>query len=368
MVLTAPPDIFGEEPQNQSPPFSGRNLYETDPLLVALSSQMPDAVRAELKTLGASLGSADSFQLADLANKNKPTLKTHDQRGRRIDRIEFHPAYHALMRRGVAAGLQGSIWDADKAADDAGIKHQSRALRFYMTAEVECGHLCPLTMTNAAPAAFRHNGQLVQDWLPRIRSRQYDPGQKPMSQKTGVTIGMAMTEKQGGTDIRTNVTEAERTNTELWLVSGHKWFMSAPMCDAFLVLAQTQNGLSCFFLPRFLPDGSRNRIRLQRLKDKLGNISNASSEVEFHRAGAFLVGAEGHGIRTILDMVTLTRLDCALASAGMMRSALAHAVNHSRARKVFDKALIDQPLATHVMADLALDCAAATVLSFRLAE
>jgi len=368
MELPPDTDVFGNEPKNQSSPFIGYNLFESDPLIVAMSSDMSESVRSGFFELGKGLGSADSFQLAALANKHKPVLKTHDERGKRVDAVEFHPAYHALMRRGVTNGLQGSVWDEDKGELERDVHHQARAIRFYLTAQVECGHLCPLTMTNAAPAALRHNPTLASEWLPRIRSRQYDPAQKAAHLKSGVTVGMAMTEKQGGSDVRANVTRATRHTDDVWTITGHKWFMSAPMCDAFLVLAQTTSGLSCFFMPRYLPDGRLNNLRLQRLKDKMGNISNASSEVEFHGAGAYLIGAEGHGIRTILDMVTLTRLDCALASAGMMRSALAHAVHHARQRYVFDTPLIKQPLAVRVMADMALDCAAATVLSLRLAE
>ena len=367
MVLETPTDVYGETPQNQSPPYSGRDLFSTDPLLVAMASNFSDAARQSFKRLGTSLGSADSFHLAALANKNPPVLKTHDERGKRIDRVEYHPSYHALMRRSVTEGLHGSVWE-DSNARDAGHHHQARAIRFFLTAQVECGHLCPLTMTNAAPAALRHNPLLAQDWVPLIRSRTYDSSQKPAQNKTSVTIGMAMTEKQGGTDVKANLTYAQRVGGDLWRINGHKWFMSAPMSDAFLVLAQTDSGLSCFLVPRFLPNGEANKLRLQRLKDKLGNNSNGSSEVEFHGAGAFLIGAEGHGLRTILDMVTLTRLDCAVGSAGLMRTALGHAVHHTRHRGVFGKYLIDQPLAARVMADLALDGAAATVLSLRLAE
>lgn len=361
-------DVFGEEPQNQSTPFAGRNLFDSDPLLVAMSSGMSAPVRSGLFDLGGVLGAADSFHLAALANKNKPVLRTHNEYGKRLDSVEFHPSYHALMRRGVTNGLQGSVWDDDRDAVEADVHHQARAIRFYLTSQVECGHLCPLSMTNAAPAALRHNPALARDWLPRIRSRHYDSTHRPAHLKNGVTIGMAMTEKQGGTDIGANVTQAVRQSGDVWSLTGHKWFMSAPMCDAFLVLAKTPNGLSCFFMPRYLPDGRLNNIRLLRLKDKMGNISNASSEVEFHDAGAYLIGAEGHGARTIFEMVTLTRLDCALASAGMMRSALAHVVHHARERHVFGAPLIEQPLAVRVMADMALDCAAATVLSLRLAE
>lgn len=362
-------DVFGNEPLNQSPPYTGRNLFATDPLLVALSGNLSPAAQKDFIKIGDALGTAESFQLADLANRNKPILKTHNERGKRIDRVEFHPSYHALLRRGVSYGLQGSVWEEPTANKmDVGHHHQARAVRFFLTSQVECGHLCPLTMTNAAPAALRHSPRLAADWLPKVKNRTYDSTHKSPFEKKGITFGMGMTEKQGGTDVRANLTRAQAVNSDLWSITGHKWFLSAPMSDAFLVLAQAPGGLSCFLIPRMLPDGKMNNLRFQRLKDKLGNSSNASSEVEFNGTLGFLIGADGHGIRTILEMATLTRLDCAVASAGIMRSSLAHAVHHARHRSSFQKKLIDQPLQTRVLADLALDCGAATVLSMRLAE
>jgi putative acyl-CoA dehydrogenase len=236
-----------------------------------------------------------------------------------------------------------------------------------MTAQVECGHLCPMTMTNAAVAAIAHAPSVAEVWLPKVKARKYDAAQRPMADKAGVTFGMGMTEKQGGSDVGANTTRAEPADNA-WRITGHKWFLSAPASDAFLVLAQAKEGLTCFLMPRFLPDGSRNNIRFMRLKDKLGNRSNASSEAEFDRALAWQIGEAGRGIPTIIDMVTLTRLDCAIASAGIMRIAFAEAVHHARHRKAFGALIIDQPLMTRVLADMALDTCAAAALTFRLAE
>ena len=352
---------------NQTPPYAGRNLFTGDPVLrSALDALLDPQTEEDLTRAGAYWGSQDALEMARLANTNTPTLRTHDAQGRRLDTVEFHPAYHALMRRSVEGGLHCSAWDRDQML--TGRRHALRGARLYMTAQGECGHICPMTMTNAATAALRAAPELMEIWLPRITSRRYDHRFLPPEQKAGVTIGMGMTEKQGGTDVRANTTSATRSGNGMWEVTGHKWFFSAPMCDAFLVLAQTQAGPTCFLMPRFLPDGSVNRIRIQRLKDKLGNRSNASSEVEFHGAGAWLVGEEGHGVRTILEMVTLTRLDCALASAGQMRAALGEAVHHARHRQVFGAKLIDQPMMTRVLADMTLDVAAATALTMRLAR
>jgi putative acyl-CoA dehydrogenase len=270
------------------------------------------------------------------------------------------------MRRSVGAGLHSSIWDAS--GEEASVRTVARAARLYLTAQVECGHICPMTMTNASVAALAHAPALANDWLPKIRARQYDSSQRPAAEKAGVTLGMGMTEKQGGSDVSANLTHAEDLRDGTYRITGHKWFLSAPMSDAFLVLAQAVPGISCFLVPRFLPDGTRNGIRLMRLKDKLGNRSNASAEVEFYEAIGWPVGEPGRGVQTIIDMVTLTRLDCAVASAGLMRIALAEAAHHARHRKVFGMMLVDQPLMTRVIADMALDAVAAAALAFRLAE
>jgi putative acyl-CoA dehydrogenase len=354
------------EVTNQPPPLTGTNAWRGDPLLVQIGEEFSEPVRKELDAHGRFVMSQEAQDLARLANTETPKLRTHDRQGRRIDLVEFHPAYHALMRRGVASGLHSSIWE--NSPQEAGRRHQVRAARFYLTAELEAGHLCPLTMTSASLAALMANTKLFREWAPRITSRKYDQSQKPPVQKSGLTLGMGMTEKQGGTDVRANTTRAERAGGGFYRITGHKWFMSAPMSDAFLVLAVAGEGLTCFLVPRILGDGSGNGFRFQRLKDKLGNRSNASSEVEFEASIGEPVGDLGAGIRTIMDMVTLTRLDCAVASAALMRAGLAEAVHHCRHRQVFGSSLIEKPLMQRVLADMALDVAGATALAFRLAR
>ncbi|RRH99208.1 DNA alkylation response protein [Mesorhizobium tamadayense] len=351
---------------NQPPPLTGGNAWRGDPLLIQLAERFSDSVRKDLDGLGRFVMTHEAQELARLANTDTPKLRTHDRQGRRIDLVEFHPAYHALMRRSVAGGLHSSVWENGDA--EIGRRHQVRAARFYLTAELETGHLCPITMTSASLAALMASPKLFREWAPRVTTRKYDQSQKPPVQKTGLTLGMGMTEKQGGTDVRANVTRAERTGSGFYRLTGHKWFMSAPMSDAFLVLGQVPEGLSCFLVPRILGDGSGNGFRFQRLKDKLGNRSNASSEVEFVNAIGEMVGEPGAGVKTIMDMVTLTRLDCAVASSAIMRAGLAEAVHHTRHRQVFGTNLVDQPLMQRVLADMALDVAAATALSFRLAR
>lgn len=354
------------EVTNQPPSTAGGNAWRNDPLLVQITEPLTDTVKRDLDGLGRFVLSVEAQDLARLANAETPKLKTHDRQGRRTDLVEFHPAYHALMRRSVASGLHSSIWE--NGDTETGQRHQARAARFYLTAQLECGHLCPITMTSASLAALMSSPRLFREWAPRVTTRKYDQSQKPPVEKQGLTLGMGMTEKQGGTDVRANTTRAERAGGSLYRLTGHKWFMSAPMSDAFLMLGQTSEGLSCFLVPRILGDGTNNGLRFQRLKDKLGNRSNASSEVEFAGTIGELIGEAGAGVKTIMDMVTLTRLDCALASSAIMRAGLAEAVNHTRHRQVFGKALADQPLMTRVLADLALDVAATTALSFRLAR
>jgi putative acyl-CoA dehydrogenase len=346
--------------------MTGMSAWRTDPLLMQLGENFPESARKELDLLGRFVRTHEAQDLARLANTEVPKLKTHDRFGQRLDQVEYHPAYHALMRRSIAQGIHSSVWESGNS--EAGQRHQIRGARFYMTAGLECGHLCPITMTSAALAALMANQELFAQWAPLVTARRYDQLHKPISQKLGVTIGMGMTEKQGGTDVRANTTRAEPAGDGMWKLTGHKWFMSAPMCDGFLMLAQAGEGLSCFLVPRILEDGSANRLHFQRLKDKLGNRSNASSEVEIDGALAWMVGEPGGGIRTIMDMVTLTRLDCALGNSGIMRAALAEAVHHTRYRKVFGTLLIDQPLMQRVLADMALDVAAATALAIRLAR
>ncbi|HZC96787.1 MAG TPA: acyl-CoA dehydrogenase family protein, partial [Bradyrhizobium sp.] len=299
-----------------------------------------------------------------LANENPPKLRTFDARGVRRDVVEFHPAYHELMAHSAHAGVHNSTWNAE-GKPAGGAAEVVRAAKFYMAAQVETGHLCPITMTRASVAALTAEPDLLARTMPVIATRAYDPSFAPWPTKRGMTLGMGMTEKQGGTDVRSNMTRAVRDG-DAYRITGHKWFMSAPMCDAFLVLAQADEGLSCFFLPRFAPDGSINAVHFQRLKDKLGNRSNASSEVEFTGAYAQRVGDEGKGIRTIIQMVQLTRQDCAIASAGLMRSGLAHALHHARYRSVFQKHLADQPLMQVVLSDMALHVEASIALVMRL--
>ncbi|QRM55043.1 acyl-CoA dehydrogenase family protein [Sinorhizobium sp. BG8] len=351
---------------NQPKLWSGINAYRTDPLLVDATASMPKALRDEFDVIGRYVTSPEAQELARMANQGVPELRTHGPRGERIDVVDFHPAWHALMRRSMTNGLNCSVWE--NVADEQGRAHRARAVRFYLTAQLECGHLCPLTMTSASVAALSASPAVQREWGRRVLSRKYDSANKPATQKSAVTIGMGMTEKQGGTDVRANTSTAERVGEGIYRLSGHKWFMSAPMSDAFVMLAKTREGMGCFLVPRLLEDGSPNGLRLQRLKDKVGNRSNASSEVEFSEAFGFLLGTPDGGIRTILDMVTLTRLDCALASAGIMRASLAEAVHHARGRNVFGKVLVSQPIMTRVLADMALDVAGASALAFRLAE
>ena len=353
-------DVF-----NQSPPFEDIDLFSLDrPLADAVAGNGGGGASPELSEFGRQWGSASMTALARTANDNTPKLRLFDRRGFRRDEVDFHPAYHELMTQSVNAGLHNSTWT--ESGQQAGPPSEvMRAAKFYMAAQVETGHLCPITMTRASVAVLAASPALLARTMPVIATRSYDPSFAPWWNKRGMTLGMGMTEKQGGTDVRANSTRAERDGDTVRIV-GHKWFMSAPMCDAFLVLAQEDAGLSCYFMPRFRPDGSINAIHLQRLKDKLGNRSNASSEVEFTGAYAERVGGEGKGIRTIIQMVQLTRQDCAIASAGLMRSGLAHALHHARYRSVFQKRLADQPLMQSVLADLALHVEASSALVMRL--
>jgi putative acyl-CoA dehydrogenase len=353
---------------NQPEPLAGYNLFETHrSLRDALKFNAPQLDVAPLQALGARLGAADMQAHARLANTHTPELRTHDRYGRRIDEVEFHPSYHALMTAAVGAGLHGTPWLGGSASP-----HVFRGAGFMLFTELEPSVLCPISMTYAATPALRGNPAVHADWGAKLGSRDYDPAPGFVGGKPGVTMGMGMTEKQGGSDVRANTTQAVRDGSDAWgeryAITGHKWFFSAPMCDAFLVLAQAPAGLSCFFMPRVLPDGSRNAIRIQRLKDKLGNKANASSEVEFHGAAAWLVGEEGRGIPQILEMGTMTRLDCALGTSGLMRQAVALAIDHTVQRSAFGKPLVAQPLMKNVLADLALESEAATALALRLAR
>src|SRR6202047_3661296 len=350
---------------NQSPPFEDVDLFAVDrPLAEAGAANGGGSAHAKLSEVGQHWGSAAMAARGRIANENTPKLRTFDSRGNRRDEVEFHPAYHELMARSAHAGVHNSTWTAE-GQPAGGAAEVVRAAKFYMAAQVETGHLCPVTMTRASVAALAAQPDLLAKAMLVIATRAYDPAFAPWGTKRGMTLGMGMTEKQGGTDVRTNQTRAIRDG-DAYRITGHKWFMSAPMCDAFLVLAQADEGLTCFFMPRFKPDGSVNAIQFQRLKDKLGNRSNASSEVEFKGAYAERVGDEGKGIRTIIQMVQLTRQDCAIASAGLMRSGLAHALHHARHRSVFQKHLADQPLMQAVLADMALHVEASIALVIRL--
>jgi len=361
------PAFATHEVFNQSPPFEDVDLYSLDrPLVEAVAAFGGGPAEKELSDFGRHWGSAAMAARGRAANENTPKLRTFDSRGNRRDEVEFHPAYHELMAHSAHAGVHNSTWSAD-GKPAGGAAEVVRAAKFYMASQVETGHLCPITMTRASVAALATQPDLLAKTMPVIGTRSYDPSFAPWWTKRGMTLGMGMTEKQGGTDVRANMTRAQRT-ADGYRITGHKWFMSAPMCDAFLVLAQAEQGLTCFFMPRFTPDGAVNAIQFQRLKDKLGNRSNASSEVEFVGAYATRVGEEGKGIRTIIQMVQLTRQDCAIASAGLMRSGLAHALHHARHRSVFQKHLADQPLMRAVLADMALHVEASVALAIRLCQ
>ncbi|MCW8164981.1 DNA alkylation response protein [Verminephrobacter aporrectodeae subsp. tuberculatae] len=357
---------------NQSAPWVDANLLATNlPLLDALRLHCADLPLTGLAALGAEMGSAEMQNHARLAHAHRPQLHTHDRFGQRSDEVEFHPSYHALIGAALRHGLHATPWARPGAAH----AHTERAAGFMLFTEADPAVLCPVSMSYAVVPALRGNAAVWADWSAGLTGTRYDPRLAPFAQKSALTMGMGMTEKQGGSDLRANTTQALPDGADAWgqrfRLTGHKWFFSAPMCDAFLVLAQAPRGLSCFFLPRVLPgDGSagRNGLRIQRLKDKLGNHANASAEVEFMDALAWLVGEEGRGVAQILEMGSMTRLDCALGTSGLMRQALTQALNHARQRMAFGKKLIDQPLMRNVLADLALESEAATALSIRLAN
>jgi putative acyl-CoA dehydrogenase len=365
MVMAAASRFDTHEVANQSPPFVDIDLFAVDlPLQEAVRANGAAGDAKALSAFGQRWGTAEMFELGRRANAHPPELEAFDAHGVRRDFVEFHPAYHLFMAESFAVLLQASTWRPDGNAAPAPTQ-VARAARFYMAAQVETGHLCPITMTRAAVAALAAEPQLMAAMMPKIAARDYDPVFRPWPEKKSMTLGMGMSEKQGGTDVRRNTTRALPA-ADGYTVTGHKWFLSAPMSDAFLVLAQAPGGLTSFLMPRFRPDGSLNGMRLQRLKDKLGNRSNASSEVELTDAYALRVGEEGGGVRTILQMVQLTRLDCAIASAGLMRMALAQAIHHARHRVVFDKPLAEQPLMQAVLADMAIEVEGAVALVMRL--
>ncbi|WP_299652242.1 acyl-CoA dehydrogenase family protein [uncultured Tateyamaria sp.] len=343
-------DLPTHQVENQPDPLGDLNLYASDPIL---RSTAPDS----LSDYGAALGQSETRATGRSANRHGPELQLFDSGGRRLDEVTFHPAYHEMMTLSQEAGYAATAWD--------GGSHVAHAAMVYLASQVEPGHCCPLTMTYAAVPALQVNTDIAAQWVPKLIARDYDPRTLPIGQKHSATLGMAMTEKQGGSDVRANTTRAVRDGDN-WRLTGHKWFCSAPMSDGFLTLAQTDNGLTCFLVPRWL-DGDRNAIHLMRLKDKMGNKANASSEIEYRDALAHQLGDEGRGVQTIIEMVHHTRLDTAMAPAGLMRGALTHAMHWAQHRTVFQKRLIDQPLMQSVLADLILDWQVATRLGLYVA-
>src|SRR5437868_5461442 len=352
------------EVPTQPRPLEGYNVFqENRPLVEAVRREGGEAFEERATEMGARAGTPEALELGRLANANPPHLRTHDRFGNRVDEVEFHPAWHELMRVAIGHGLHALPWREPRPG-----AHAARAAAFYVWSQVEGGHGCPVSMTYAAVPALRREPKLAAQWEPLMTTLDYDPGLRQAGTKKGVLFGMAMTQRQGGSDVRANTTRATPTGANgEHLLTGSKWFCSAPMCDAFLVLAQAPAGLSCFLLPRVLPDGSRNAFHIQRLKDKLGNRSNASSEIELDNAWAVLVGEEGKGVGTIIEMVNHTRLDCVIGSASLMRQAVAQATHHAAHRSAFGRLLTDQPLMVNVLADLAVESEAATILMMRIA-
>ncbi|GHG48461.1 isovaleryl-CoA dehydrogenase [Streptomyces griseocarneus] len=347
---------------NQAPPLTGFSTADDPALLEALRRDGAGWGEEEVRALGARAGSEEVQEWARLAEAYPPVLRTHDRYGHRVDEVDFHPAWHHLMAEAVGSGQHAAPWAGARPGG-----HLVRAAKFYVWAQAEPGHGCPVSMTYAAVPALRAQPELAAAYEPLLASRTYDYGLRPPLGKRGLIAGMSMTEKQGGSDVRANTTTAVPAGDGSYVITGHKWFTSAPMSDVFLVLAQTEQGLTCFLMPRVLPDGTRNAIRLQRLKDKLGNRSNASSEVEYEQAVAWPVGEVGRGVRTIVEMVNMTRLDCVIGSAAGMRAGLRQTLHHTAHRRAFGAELIDQPLMRNVLADLAVESEAATVLAMRLA-
>jgi putative acyl-CoA dehydrogenase len=347
---------------NQPPPLSGYDVADDPALLSALHREGAGWAEEQVRALGRRAGSAQAAEWGRQANENPPVLRAYDRFGNRIDEVEFHPAWHELMTVAVGSGLQAAPWrDARPGA------HVARAAGLYVWGASDAGHLCPISMTYAIVPALRQAPDLAAQYEPLLAAREYDFGLRPPGAKRGLLAGMSMTEKQGGSDVRANTTRAEPAGDGSYLLTGHKWFTSAPMGDLFMVLAQAPGGLSCFLLPRVRPDGSRNGMRLQRLKDKLGNRSNASAEVEYDQAQAFLVGEEGRGVRTIIEMVNMTRLDCVLSAATGMRAGITMAAHHTTHRAAFGRLIADQPLMASVLADLAIESEATTTAALRLA-
>jgi putative acyl-CoA dehydrogenase len=368
-MATRERQTFGNhEVANQPPPLVDYNVFEADrPLVESVRREGAEWAQARIAAVGAYAGSGEAQELGRLANENGPKLRTHDRYGNRVDEVDFHPAWHELLGAAVEHELHCSPWKDPRPGG-----HVARGAAFMCMSQAEAGIGCPISMTYSVIPALRTQPELAAEWEPRFLSAAYDPRNAPAVEKSGALAGMGMTEKQGGTDVRANTTVAQPVNGggpgAEYELSGHKWFMSAPMCDAFLVLAQADGGISCFLFPRWTPDGERNRFRLQRLKDKLGNRSNASSEIEFDAASAWLVGEEGAGVRTIIEMVNHTRLDCVMGGATGMRAGVAQAINHTSHRSVFGTVLAEQPLMQNVLADLCVESEAATISAMRLAR
>ena len=350
------------EVTNQVPPLVDYDVADDPALLESLRREGADWAEPKVRELGVLAGSEQAQEWGRLANENPPVLHTHDRVGRRIDEVEFHPYWHQLMATAVSHGLHAAPWRQDRPG-----AHVARAAKFYVWSQVEAGHTCPISMTYSAVPALRYNAELAKDYEPLLAAPHYDFGLRVPTTKRGLIAGMSMTEKQGGSDVRTNTTRAVPTEDGTYRLTGHKWFTSAPMSDVFLTLAQAPGGLSCFLLPRVLPDGTRNAIHFQRLKDKLGNRSNASAEVEYDGAVGWLIGEEGRGVRTIIEMVNNTRLDCVIGSAAAMRYGTVRAVHHATHRAAFGAPLVRQPLMMNVLADLAVEAEAATMVALRLA-
>ena len=350
---------------NQPPILENYNLFTSDAALQnAVEVNGGAWNNEEAENFGAILGSAKTLELGNLANNNPPILKTYDRFGNRLDVVEFHPAYHELLKIGIENETHSLNWTSEKSG-----AYVARSALAFMKQQVDEGTSCPLTMTFSVVPSLKIEPEIAAEWLPRVLPNEYDARFIPASEKRGATFGMAMTEPQGGSDVRANITFAEKLNASgEYKITGRKWFCSAPMSDAFLVVAQTEKGVSCFLMPRFTPDGTKNSIYFQRLKDKLGNKSNASGEVEFHAAHAKIIGEEGRGVANIMEMVRHTRLDCAVGSAGTLRRAVAESLYHCAHRKVFGKLLIQQPLMQNLLVDLSLESEAATAFAFRLAK
>ncbi|MGI9055701.1 MAG: acyl-CoA dehydrogenase family protein [Pyrinomonadaceae bacterium] len=358
-------DFDFDKSLNQPPILENYNLFASDEALKNAVEKNGGAWNNErAHTFGEILGKAETLELGNLANKNSPVLKTHDRFGNRLDTVEFHPSYHALMRISMENETHSLAWTNNKSG-----RYVARSVLAFLKQQVDEGTSCPVTMTFAVVPSLKISEEIADFWLPKVLSNEYDERFLPVSEKRAATFGMAMTEPQGGSDVRANITFAEKIGDKgEYKITGRKWFCSAPMSDAFLVLAQTESGLSCFLMPRFTPEGEVNKLYFQRLKDKLGNRSNASSEVEFHEAYAKIIGEEGRGVANIMEMVRHTRLDCAVGSSATLRRAIAESIHHCQYRKAFGKFLVEQPLMQNLLADLALESEAATALGFRLAR